>query len=322
MALSFLKRGLFLSFLSLNLIACDWKKKGYLENKPVLKVDHLQLTAKEFGEILVKHMIAFDALSLRNKDLIERVKNKVIHEFINKAIVLKWARKHNVFVRKEQLEKEINFALKSYQSDLDFQKALVETGMNFKDWKKDVHFSLLQKLVYQDITHKTPPLKEKEVTRYYKENREKFQDSEKVKLRQILTKTEHEAKLLMDSLQKGKSLQKMAKKFSIAPEAKKGGNLGWISKGILDVFDQAFKMRVGERSPILKSAYGYHIYEVLGKRRKRSLSLNQVRDKISKILIEQKKQDIYSKWLKNQIQNSKVFINDSLIKRVEVQIDI
>lgn len=302
------------------LTSCDFNRKERGETNFVLKVDDFEMTAKEFGENLVKKLMFFDPLSLREKSLVEAAKNRVIHESINKAVILKWARNHNVFVRKEELEKEIHFALKSYPDDLSFRKALIEARMSFEDWKKAVHFSLLQKLVHKKITKNLKALTEKNIRSYYKNHRKDFQRSEQVHLRQIVTKTENEAKLVMEGIQKGRSFKRMAQNFSITPESEKGGDLGWISRGILDVFDQAFKMRIGQRSSILRSSHGYHIYEVLGKKHRRILPLSQVRSRIVKILTEQKEQDVYSKWLKDQIKNVKIFVNQDLVKKVKVEI--
>lgn len=53
----------------------------------------------------------------------------------------------------------------------------------------------------------------------------------------------------------------LAIKFSITPEGKQGGDLGWVEKGVMEGFDSAFSMKkVGQRSAVVKSPYGYQIF--------------------------------------------------------------
>src|SRR5690606_17072241 len=92
----------------------------------------------------------------------------------------------------------------------------------------------------------------------------------------------------------------------------------WIEKGTLDVFDSAFRMGVGQRSQIVKSPYGFHIFEVIEKRAAKTLSLEEARPKITKILRERKEQDLYSSWLEEQILKARVFKDEDLLTAIQV----
>ena len=311
---------LFSCIFFISLTSCTGKKNQ--EKLIVLQVDDYTLTAKEFGTLLKQKLSFFDPISLKSKPLIKKVKERVIEEAILKGVTLNWARKKNVFVRKEDLEKEIQSHLKSYTSDLAFRETLIKQRINFHDWKKAIHFSLLQKLIHKKITQDNFKVTEKDLKDYYKKNKSQFQSQDRIHLRQIVSKTENEAKMILEKLKKGGSFEELAKTFSITPESKKGGDMGWIFRETLPFFNEAFYRRLNQRSSIVKSPYGYHIYEVLGKKRNSFLPFFKVKDKILKILREEKEQGIYSEWLKNQIESAKILKNTVLIEKIYIQIGI
>ena len=86
----------------------------------------------------------------------------------------------------------------------------------------------------------------------------------------------------------------------------------------LEVFDQAFKLNVGGRTKILKSPYGWHIYELLKKEPEARLSFPEAKAKIRTRLTEAKSQDLFSKWLEEQVRKSSVKRNDAVIRAIKV----
>ncbi len=79
----------------------------------------------------------------------------------------------------------------------------------------------------------------------------------------ILVKTEEEAKEIKSLLDGGADFSQLAKERSIGPNAKKGGDLGIITKGdLLPELDSTLsKLKVGEISDIVKTKMGYHIFK-------------------------------------------------------------
>ncbi len=81
----------------------------------------------------------------------------------------------------------------------------------------------------------------------------------------ILVKTEAEAKKILKQLEEGANFQQLAKKHSICPSKKRGGDLGEFNKGdMVSTFDKA--VFSGELlTPIgpVKTRFGFHIIKVL-----------------------------------------------------------
>jgi len=83
--------------------------------------------------------------------------------------------------------------------------------------------------------------------------------------RHILVKTKEEAELLKKKLQGGADFYQLAKKHSICPSAKKGGDLGEFSAGkMVKAFDAVvFKKPLLTVHGPVKTKFGFHLIETI-----------------------------------------------------------
>ena len=297
---------------------CFFKNESY-SNRVVVKVDDERLSAKEFAVMLADRLKVYDALTVKDEKVIKRIKDSVINDFIVQKVTEGFAKRNSVLVRKEELEAEINTVRAFYPDDLTFKKALAEQGLSFQEWSGRVKDSLLQKLVLKKIKDSLEQPTEEELKTFYDSNKELFREPEQVKLAQIVLKSENDAKQIQEELRKGKKLSDLAREFSVAPEAAQDGEIGWIEKGTLEVFDKAFSMPVGQKSGILKSPYGFHILEVKGKKPETVLDFSEAKPVILKRIMEKKEQATYSQWLEFEIKRAKIFKDDALIETIQVE---
>ena len=86
----------------------------------------------------------------------------------------------------------------------------------------------------------------------------------KVNASHILVKTESEANVVLYEVTHGKEFGAVAKTESMCASAKKGGNLGWFSRGqmVKEFETAAFSMKKGEISQPVKTQFGWHIIKV------------------------------------------------------------
>lgn len=86
----------------------------------------------------------------------------------------------------------------------------------------------------------------------------------KIRASHILVKTEQEALAAKFDVNHGKSFEEVAQSISICPSKKKGGDLGFFSRGMMvkEFEDAAFSMKPGEISKPIKTQFGYHIIKV------------------------------------------------------------
>lgn len=81
----------------------------------------------------------------------------------------------------------------------------------------------------------------------------------------ILVKTETEALEILEQLKRGKPFDVLAKRYSICPSGKRGGNLGEFNQGeMVKAFDQVvFKRPILEVHGPIKTRFGYHLIKTL-----------------------------------------------------------
>lgn len=88
---------------------------------------------------------------------------------------------------------------------------------------------------------------------------------DKIHCAHILVKTEAEAKIILERLNKGERFANIAKQVSLCPSAKRGGDLGNFGRGaMVKEFEiAAFGLGKGETSSSVKTKFGYHIIKRL-----------------------------------------------------------
>ena len=122
---------------------------------------------------------------------------------------------------------------------------------------------------------------------------------EEVHARQILVKTEAEAKSIIAQLDKGADFATLAKKYSTDPDAASGGDLGYFGRDdMVPAFTAAaFAVPVGKytETPV-KTEFGWHVIMVEDHRVKKPPTFDEARDEVRRLvardIIEAKLKDL------------------------------
>ncbi len=116
---------------------------------------------------------------------------------------------------------------------------------------------------------------------------------DEIHARHILVATEADAQAVLKRLKAGEDFAKVAKETSKDPGSE-GGDLGWFTKErMVPAFaDAAFKLQPNTFSDPVKSQFGWHVIEVLGKRPKTFPPFDQVKDQIVRYSIQKAQSDL------------------------------
>ncbi len=87
----------------------------------------------------------------------------------------------------------------------------------------------------------------------------------KVNASHILVKTEQEAWALLTYMKQGKSFEELAKERSMCPSGKKGGSLGWFTRGkmVKEFETAAFSGKMGAVVGPIKTEFGWHLIKIV-----------------------------------------------------------
>ncbi len=147
---------------------------------------------------------------------------------------------------------------------------------------------------------------EGEARKYYETYRGAFQVPEKVRARHILFKLPpnptkeqiqkvKEKALKVEKLAKsGKDFAKLAEEYSEGPTAKKGGDLGYFTRGMMvKPFEEAvFSLKKGQISGLVRTPFGFHIIKVEDRQPAHVKPFEAVKKEIEEKLKLQKAKDI------------------------------
>ncbi len=305
-------------FVLVGQLGCQFKSEDVAQ-KPVIQVNSRQMSVKEYSELLARRLSQFDALGAKDKANIARIKEDLFQACIVQAITSEWAAKNGLGISDEELDAEVNKVRQVYPDDLSFRRLLAQENISFNSWKEGLRQSLLEKKVLSKAAQDLKPPKEEETRAYYLANKDRWKRKERILLRQIVLDQEITAEKVLEELVKKKDFEGMAKKFSVAPEGKNGGLIGWVEKGVVDIFDKAFALPVGTISKVLESPYGFHIFKVEKKASPGILAYEEVLPQIKTQVMRQKEQFAFTAWLESQIRAARILRDNTLLNSLTVE---
>lgn len=313
-----LSSALAIAGLALALLGCTGKSS--LSNKVVLDINGDRWTAEDFSRELAFRVRNDDAITIKNPVYLNRVKDQIAQDFIVQSLSSQWLRKKGLILKAEAIQAEIAKVRKSYPDESSFRKALSEQGLNFKDWRDKLEKSLNLKLVVGELTKETKDPTPADIQAYFNQNKEKFAIKEQVYVRHIVLPIERDAKLIEAELKKGSSINRIVDVLNQSTEfpAIKADEF-WVDKGESSIFQSAFKMQIGRRSPIIKSEFGFHIFELLKKKSSQPATIREATPPIRRDLLEKAQQQAYSNWLDEELRKSRIFKSSEFISNLKIE---
>lgn len=122
-----------------------------------------------------------------------------------------------------------------------------------------------------------------------------------IKARQIVSPDEATAKEVVRRLEDGKSFNSIALAFSIDRATReRGGDMGYISQDVLDpnLTEKIFAGKDGERLPPFQTDQGWHVVEILSRRKSPIASFEDRYEHIRKLVSAQKIEQLLNRLKK------------------------
>ena len=331
---SFLFYALILSFI----FSIAFKVPISAQTRPTskLNIEIPRLVARVNGVDIESKYIEFrlsQIIKKVNRPLTVKEKNSIVKDLIEKEVVRELinqqGKKENLVLDNKLIETELESLRSAYSSEKEFNKALKARNINLEDIKKSMQIDLnARQLLNAQIKGKTN-ISNKDVKKYYEENKSKFQRPEAYHARHILAAyfppealrnqtikelkknkeffarmAEEKIDKVIEELKKGTDFKELAKNQSDDESSREtGGDLDYIYKGIFDAsFDEAAeKLNPGEISGKIKTRFGFHVIQLIEKKPPELASFDEMKPGIQKHLFleEAKKQvAIYIEKLK------------------------
>ncbi|MGB5216674.1 MAG: peptidyl-prolyl cis-trans isomerase [Smithella sp.] len=310
-------RYVFLSFmLPFLMIACD--KIDQFSRPHVATVNDSKIYLEDFQARLNKKKQMLTEDFLNHPEYMKKFEAEVLEGMITEKIMQLRARELNISVSEDELEKKINEIREDYGED--FTGLFTRQNMNYDQWKAEFREEMLiRKLIALDVNAKIK-ITEDEIRDYYNQNTRRYKKDSRVRVAQIVVRDMAGAKKAMARLKSGEKFEKVAADMSIGPEARHGGDLGFITRRMMpDPLDKTiFQMPVHQISPIVQSSYGFHIFKVLESQPAREGTLADVRQEVMDDIRMQKEEAAFAVWLE-ELKSKAVIKKETDIKVIKNQ---
>lgn len=262
-----------------NKIEENIKQHKTIINKLILKINN-----KKYFNRNLKVFINSYHSNLPNLKKNDKLNSRIFDSFVENKIILYKAEQEQLNIT----QKEIDDYLKKTNISKD---SIIQNSI--KDSIK------IQKYLYLKI-YKDLNVSNKEIQEYYNQHHNEFTKKYGVVLYQILVKNKEKAIKIRGELKNSpEKFNEIAKQESVSYEAKKNGLMGYFEKGNLpkDMENVVFSLKTNEISPVVESTYGYHIFKVVKKTRKRLIFFSSAKDNIKDKLVSEKFQIVYNEYL-------------------------
>lgn len=242
------------------------------------------------------------------RDLLRR---RILDELVDRALLLQQARSRSVVVGQDQVERAF-LRIRSEYPGTHFDDLLAQERLSQTELKARLKDQLIVERLFEQEVFPQIQVADAEIERHYADHAGEFQEPERVRVLQIVVASRDEAAQLREKLRKNpQTFAEVARKSSIAPEGKNGGDLGFIGRGsgFPEVFDVCFGLPVNAISDVTPSPYGFHLFKVAEKKAATKRTLEQARGDIAEKLAREKRARAQEEYV------------GALRKRAQIRID-
>jgi peptidyl-prolyl cis-trans isomerase C len=176
--------------------------------------------------------------------LTPEVSSAMMDQYVEEVVLSEYAASHGVEVPAEQIATSVRN---------DPGSTVIE--------KRD---EMRRQKLINDIAGEVADATEQQIRDYYDQHPAEFKSGEELHVRQILVHDEALASDIHDKLKNGGSFEELSTNYSLAPNAKKGGDIGYVSRGELPKMfeDVIFALHPGGVSDVIRTDSSFHIFKV------------------------------------------------------------
>ncbi len=206
------------------------------------------------------------------KELDEKLRDargKTLQGLIDSFVIQDKAAELGIQVSDEHLQSIVEDIKQQnkFNSDADFEQALrTSLGIGLADYLKRTRQQLVQQEVLRREIFSKVAIEDQELRAYYEDHKDEYRMPSRFRIRELVlprgtTPEEQQAsqaKLneIQAALKAGKSFEELVKAYSTSPTQSTGGDLGWLTKGLLmpTIESAALKLKTNEVSAPIETA--------------------------------------------------------------------
>lgn len=219
-----------------------------------------------------------------DSSVVDTLRRQILNELINEKLIVAEAKRQGITVAAAEVNRQVDQAIEDAKQrmggDQGFRQQLAKENMTEEKLREKYRGDLERSLMAQRVVSKHVPTKTvtaAEAETYFGANKDKFpRVPPQLRLQVIQIPATADSVALAAARKKtmgiraritgGEKFAKVAAEVSEDPgSARSGGDLGFLGRGALEpaVETVAFALKPGELSQPVRSAYGWHLIEML-----------------------------------------------------------
>ncbi|MGC3999776.1 MAG: peptidyl-prolyl cis-trans isomerase [Anaeromyxobacter sp.] len=249
---------------------------------------------------------------------LEPLRRRLLDQLVDRTLLLSQARARSIVVGQDQVERAFLRVRAEYPGTA-FDELLADERISQAELKARLAEQLTLERLFEQEVFPSLQVADAEVSRYYADHAAEFEQPERVHVQQIVVARREEADALRQKLLKApQTFAELARKSSIAPEGRSGGDLGLIGKGsgFPEVFDVCFTLPVNTLSDVTPSPYGFHLFRVLERKIAERRPLERAAPEIHEKLLREKRAKAQADYVAALRQRAKITIDEKALASV------
>ncbi|HEX2061530.1 MAG TPA: peptidyl-prolyl cis-trans isomerase [Thermoanaerobaculia bacterium] len=230
-------------------VALACKRKPAIPPDVIARVNERMVTLADFKRYLDRNA------GTELAQLTPEVASAMVDQFLEEIILSEYAASHGIEVPAEKIAAAVRTA----------------AGVTVIE-KRD---EMRRETLVANLSTEIPEASDAEVQAYYQQHQNEFRTGEEVRVRQILVHDEQLANEIVKKLRAGTPFAELSSAHSRAPNAKRGGEIGFVSRGELPKMfeEEIFRLQGGQISDVIRTDSSFHIFQVDARRPAGTLDL-------------------------------------------------
>ncbi len=246
------------------------------------------------------------------------LKQRILDELVERTLLLQQARARSIVVGQDQVERAL-LRIRAEYPGTHFDDLLAQERLSQIELKARLREQLVLERLFETEVFPQIQVGDDEVQRYYAEHPQEFEDPEAVHVLQIVVASRDEAVEIREKVRRNpQSFAEVAKKSSIGPEGRNGGDLGLIGRGsgFPEVFDVCFTLPLNAISEVTPSPYGFHLFKVTERRPAQRRPLDRASGLIRDKLLREKRAKAQEEYVAALRRNAQINLDQKAIASV------
>ncbi len=284
----------------------------------VASIDGQPITAEQYRFALDRDDREAQGLSPRTAEAITASRRQLLHALIDRHLVVRAAGEHGRSVGDDEVERALLRLKADWPGDA-FEKLLADTHLTEDRLRAQLRDELLVKAYFREEVFARVAITDPELDLWLKEFGATLDRPDQVRAAQLVVKTEAAAKALQEQLRKGATFEELARRHSLSPDGKLGGDLGFFGRGQMPPqFEEVcFTLAPGRVSDVVASPYGFHLFKVLERRGAQALAPAARRAAAEVALRREKESDAQAAAMEKLRSKAVIEIDEAALQRLQ-----